>query len=698
MEFKEIIIKDFLSYYGDNSIEFSDMTTIIIGQNNTGKSKLFDAINFAIYGRIFHTGKGVNGEWIYDIKEISDFILNNRKKIEALEGKEQTVDSGVQLNIELDTSFLNIDRKVIYKNENGSFKYDRYEVSVSEIDKLDGHIISSDSHKDDANSKIEQYFSRSIKDYFLFQGEAASKIMQLSKGGNFSKAVREIARLSVFEDAKEIADGYSKHVNNILVRKINKNKELAEKQANLQKDLDAIEEDIKKYTEKRNVAQSNIDAYKEQLNLLEPKLSQMKEFEEWFKRKNELESNIQKIKKDLKNANSEKTEIAEDAVFYKITDKINSFRNFYHDLENKGEVPPSIPRAEIVKALDYCRCTICDTDLSEGSPAREFVKKRLPKCDTDKLGNYLRDLNIIFGNMIDDNQRVPQKLEEILDRKRKLEERKKSLLEEKEEIASQLESVKLSEEHSEEKKKEIEELRKSINHYRNLLERAKTEFDRNDALIEEKSKTLQNLRTRQVFEIGNSSNTDITDFERFWSSYAPKVAEAMEKLYKRAHDTAYNKVEEKADEYYRKMTQDNAGLIGKIKIDTQNSEIYTVDENGDRILNINQGNRISIQLAVIAGILTIAQEEFGQQYPFVTDAPVSALGGDNKLNTIQTMIDAFEQSIIVIKDDSISKNKTNDEIRNLIQNSSYVGIAYELSMSDAQTKNNQHTVIKRIKG
>lgn len=698
MEFKEIIIKDFLSYYGENSVEFSEMTTIIIGQNNTGKSKLFDAINFALYGRIFHTGKGVNGEWIYDSREISEFVLNNRRKNEALQNDDRIVESGVQLNVGLETSILNIDRKIIYKNEDGSFKYDRYEISVSEIDKLDGHIISSDSLNDDANSKIEQYFSRSIKDYFLFQGEAASKIMQLSKGGNFSKAVREIARLSVFEDAKEIADGYSKHVNNILARKINKNKELASKQAQYERDIEAVEDALNKYTEKRNQAEKNTEEYKEQLNILEPKLSQMKEFEEWFNRKNELENNIIKIKKDLKNANAEKTEIAEDAVFFKISDKINAFKEFYHDLENKGEVPPSIPRAELVKALDYCRCTICDTDLSEGSPAREIVKKRIPKCDTDKLGNYLRDLNIVFGNMTDDNQKVPQKLEEIIERKRRLEERRKSLLEEKEEIANQLENVKLSEEHSEEKRKEIEDLRKSINHYRNLLERAKTEFDRNDALIEEKSKTLQNLRTQQGLEIGSSSNTDITDFDRFWSSYAPKVAEAMDKLYKQAYDTAYNKVEEKADQYYRKMTKDNAGLIGKIKIDTQNSEIYTVDENGDRILNINQGNRISIQLAVIASILTIAQEEFGQQYPFVTDAPVSALGGDNKLNTIQTMIDAFEQSIIVIKDDSFSKSKTNDEIRNLIQKSNYVGKAYELSMSEAQTKNEQYTVIKQIKG
>lgn len=695
MEFREIIIKDFLSYYDENSIEFSDMTTIFIGQNNTGKSKLFDAINFALYGRVFPTDKGVNGEWISDPKEIADFILNNRRKKEALQDHESTIEAGVQLIVESDYTYLNIDRKIVYKNEGSSFKYDRYEITVSEIDKLDGHTISTDL-QNDANNKIEQYFSRSIKDYFLFQGEAASKIMQLSKGGNFSKAVHEIARLSVFEEAKDIADGYSKHVNNLLARKMNKNKEFQVKQAQMEKELTDLENSLEKYKERRDSAEKDVEKYKEHLSVLENNLSQMKEFEDWFKKKNELERDIKKIQTDLKNANAEKMEIAEDLVFYKISEKINAFKDFYNNLEDKGEVPPSIPRAEIVKALDYCRCTICNTDLSKGTAARAFAEKRLPKCDTDKLGNYLRDLNIIFGNMSDENQKTPGKLEDIINKKRRLEEKRISLLAEKDEIARQLEQVELNEEHTDEKKKEIEELRKSINHYRNLLEKAKSEFDRNDGIISEKTKALQDLRTRQGLEIGKVP--DVTEFDKYWSSYAPKVAEAMDKLYTLAHDTAYNKVQEKADEYYREMTKENAGLVGNIKIDTQNSEIYTIDENGERIRNINQGNRISIQLAVIAGILTVAQEEFGQQYPFVTDAPVSALGGDNKLSTIQTMINAFEQSIIIIKDDSFSKNKTNDEIRNLIQKSSSVGIAYELSMSDAHTKNDQHTVITRIKG
>lgn len=695
MEFKSLTIKDFLSYYGEQTIAFSDMTTIFIGQNNTGKSKLFDAINFALYGRVFPTDKGLNGEWVSDIREISDFVLNNYRRKQALEKNEEKIDVGVQLCVKLDVSFLSVERKIIYRKIEGSYRYDTSLFSVSEMDKLDGHVIVT-AVGSDAAQRLEQYFSRSIQDYFLFQGEAASKIMQLHKGGNFSKAVREIARLSVFEDAKEIADGYAKHVNNILVRKINKNKELQEKQKQLSTEINDLEESLRMYESKRDKAKENIEGYTEKLEKLEEQLSQMKEFEDWFAQKNEFEKNIKKIQIELKNASSEKTEIAEDAIFFKISKKLKTFSSFYSVLEKKGEVPPSIPAAEIQKALDACRCTICNTDLSIGTDARKFAESRMPKKGTDELGNYLRELNHTFGTMAEDVLNIPQKLEDILKRKRSLEDRKRFLMKEKEELSAKLSAIELDEGHSEEKKKEIEELKKSVNRYRDLLDRAKADFNRNDGVIEATNKKLQELRGRQGMTIGSAP--ELTEHDRLWLQYAPKVSEAMGKIYRLAHDTAYNKVQEKADEYYKAMTRLNSGLVGNIKIDTQNSEIYTIDENGNRIRNINQGNRISIQLAVIAGILTVAQEEFGQQYPFVTDAPVSALGGDNKLSTIETMINAFEQSIIIVKDDSSSTNKNNDEIRQLLTDNPYVGYVYELSMSKATSKDEQFTVITKVKG
>ena len=694
MELKTITLKNFLSYFDENEIEFSDMTTIFIGQNNTGKSKIFDAINFALYERIWITDKGENGSWIDSDREIATFILNNHKKNVALSNNEKSIEVSVSLVLDVGSTFLTVERMYFYKNTEGKFVYTNKNFSVSETDKLSGK--STPYMGEEATDKLNIYFSSSIKDYFLFQGEASSKIMQLQKGGNFSRAVREIARLSVFEDAKDLAEQYTKHIRNIIARKRNKNLQQREEQERVQKQVEQKEELLHSYENKKNLAEEKVSEYQAQCDTLEEKLSELKEFEEWFKQKKQIEENKRRIDQELKNATSEKSEIAEDAVFYKVREKIKSFSDFYAQLEKKGEVPPSIPASEIKKALDYCRCTICNTDLSEGTDGRKYALSRLPKCDTDRLGSYLRDLNSTFGDEIDEVERIPEKLTAILKRKRQLDERRESLRKQDEDIKSLLAQVELDSSHSTEKKKEADETRQKLSRYTSLLDSAKRDVAKNDGsigLLTSEIKSLQHELNSLIVE-----DEDIDESDKIKNHYAEKLNAAMSRLYEVAHDTAYNEVQAKADEYYKEMTKENPALVGNIKIDTETSEIYTVDENGIRIRNINQGNRISIQLAVIAGILTVAQDQFGQQYPFVTDAPVSALGGDNKLQTIQTMITAFEQSVIIIKDDTSSKNKTNDEIRKFISESNDVGIAYELSLSKSEAVLDQYTVVTKIKG
>ena len=695
MEFKKLTIKNFLSYFDTNEIDFAETTTIVIGQNNTGKSKLFDAMNFAIYGRVYDTQKE---SWAENEKEIASLILNKHKINEASKENLQTVESGVSLVVEdvLNPNILVlIERFYSYKLADGKYEYSSKRISVSEVDKFDGR--TNPFLGTDAQERIKLYFSDSIKDFFLFQGEAASKIMQLQRGGNFRRAVKEIARLELFEKAKDYAEKYADTINRSIQIKLGKGKKAKNEHERLSLEIDNLSEQKEEYQRQKDEAESNIAEYKVKLEEQEEELSKLKEFEEYFKDKKLLEENRKRIKREIELIDGEKSSIAEESVFYKVKEKINSFKDFYSKLEKKGEVPPSIPQFEIKKALDCCRCTICNADLSEGTEGRKFAKSRLSKGDTDKLGNYLRQLNYSIGDMSDEIRKVQDRLTQMIDRKRKNETRKSNLLKDEEALAEKLISINLDEGSSSlEKMARINKLRQDINNNTIFLRNAERDSDKKDGSI----RVIENqiFKIRKELESIVIENEEVEDEDKIKIKYSSKLSQIMKKLFEVANDTAYKQVEQRANEFYKKMTHENAAIVGDIKIDLQTSEIYTVDESGSRILNINQGNRISIQLAVIAGILTVAQEQFGIQYPFVTDAPVSHLGGDNKTSTIKTMVEAFEQSIIIIKDDTSTKNKANDEIRKFINESSDIETAYELTLSKSENISDQYTVIKKIKG
>lgn len=457
-----------------------------------------------------------------------------------------------------------------------------------------------------------------------------------------------------------------------------------------------MKEQKEEYQRQKDEVDSNIEKYKDSLEKNEDELSKLKEFEEYFKDKETLEKNRKRIKREIEEIDNEKSSIAEESVFYKVREKISSFKDFYSKLEKKGEVPPSIPQFEIKKALDCCRCTICNADLSEGTEGRKFAESRLSKGDTDKLGNYLRQLNYSVGDMSDEIRKVPVRLSEMIERKRNNETRKSNLIKNEEALAEKLMSINLDGENSAEKIKRINKLRQDININTTFLRNAERDSDNKDGSI----RVIENQIFKKQKELESLviEDEEIDDEDKVRIKYSSKLSQVMKKLFEVANDTAYKQVEQRANEFYKEMTHENAAIVGDIKIDLQTSEIYTVDESGSRILNINQGNRISIQLAVIAGILTVVQEQFGIQYPFVTDAPVSHLGGDNKTSTIKTMVEAFEQSIIIIKDDTSTKNKANDEIRKFINESSDVETAYELILSKSENISDQYTVIKKIKG
>ena len=58
MKINSITINNFQSYYGEQTIEFGDGLNLVIGNGGKGKSKLFNAFYWVLFGKIYVTSEG----------------------------------------------------------------------------------------------------------------------------------------------------------------------------------------------------------------------------------------------------------------------------------------------------------------------------------------------------------------------------------------------------------------------------------------------------------------------------------------------------------------------------------------------------------------------------------------------------------------------------------------------------------------
>jgi len=109
-----IEILNFLSFYDFTRFKFDEGPTIIIGQNRTGKSKLFDAFSWVLYDKAF---KSEEEDW-GKTREWKDNIVNKYAKHLCKDGESVTTQVVLEMVGDDGYKYL-IDRSYnIKKNDN----------------------------------------------------------------------------------------------------------------------------------------------------------------------------------------------------------------------------------------------------------------------------------------------------------------------------------------------------------------------------------------------------------------------------------------------------------------------------------------------------------------------------------------------------------------------------------------------------
>ena len=688
MIIKSLEIINFLSYYDKNNFQFGDGPTIIIGQNRTGKSKLFDAFHWALYDKAYNTDFE---KWDLT-KDWKDQIVNSIAKADCKKG--ETVKASVSLRFEDEeankyTLTRELKIKKIAENEWESLR--NTEVHLNKKEALTNN--SKDFFDIEAEDLIKSIFPENLSKYFLFQGENISQIMSLNNKSAFKNALRDLSRIEIFERTKGYTDKVYKQLKKDFENKEDSDKSLQEKKVRLSGEIDRLKSDFQIEEDQFNNYCTERDIAKE---IFEKKNEDLKKFEECAKILNDINylagQRDNKIELRSSLIEGQKSEIFDTWMYAGSETILKNFVILYEKSKVDKKIPEPIRQDFIRDMLSKEKCLVCDSEAKKGSPQHSKIKQFLNEKSLDKETELINKLSQVTDSTLEKTLNIKVEIQEFYKRISDVDDQIKNINSRIKTKEDELKDVVPSDVSSDEIKKrnftrlqiDRDNAKGDLDRFEGKISGAKSKMEYINGQIIEKQKEYDAL-------VATSSNKK--EKERL------QLAEKISEFYENFLTKLIADIEEEANKYFGKMTEKNAALSGKVKVDYDLKEVYTIDESGNRLFNINQANKVSLQISFVGAVLSVSNKFWNTYFPFIADAPISALGGNNKITAVETMITIFNQSIIILKDDAVTddaQSVRNDLTRKLIQKTSSIENAYELKMVGDKV-GKQHTKIEKIK-
>lgn len=686
-----IEIQNFLSFYDVNRFEFDEGPTIIIGQNRTGKSKLFDAFSWALYDKAF---KSEEEEW-GKTREWKDNIINKYSKHLCKDGESAMAQVVLEVVGDDGLKYI-IDRSYRISKAKGKWNCPDY----SEINFCKIHPDTGDNtpyFSKEAEDEILSLFPENLSKYFLFQGESIGQIMSLHKRSAFRSALNDLSQIKVFEIIRNNSDKVYNKIQKEFLNKKSEDTNVTEEKKELSEEVESLKKLIKDYSDQLDTAENEKKIAEGELEKIENKLDQYAEISEKVQKIKGLSDSVKLKHQERKNYYDQASKLLFNNWMFAQTDKkIKKFLSIHKKGVVEKKYPERILQDYLKEMLKEEICKVCLSKAPKGSKNYNNIERLLDDKALDEdiavintlVSNasvYLNDVNNIIKEVKDFEKDVDKIDGEIKSLKNSIsisEKELKEMVPEKEISIEEIKNI-----------NDIKDSRNNIKTDLKKIDENKISINNKLQQYEEQERTANQKLQQLVESIG-------TEKEKEKEKLAKIIKDISEQFYDMFYQKLISDIEKAANKFYFDMTDLNKAISGKVKIDPENNEIYTYDEEGNRIFNINQANKVSLQISFIAAILAVSNKFWNRNFPFIADAPISALGGDNKVPAVKTITEIFKQSIILLKDDvpsSIPKAVKDDPIRKMILDNKEINKSYELVMCDAKYEREQYTIIKNLK-
>ncbi|MCC5646708.1 AAA family ATPase [Nostoc sp. CHAB 5824] len=366
MKLTSIKLCNFRSFYGTTPemiLAGGDIrnTTIIHGNNGSGKTSLLNAFTWVLYEKFSAAFASI------------EQLVNKRAIAETQKG--QAVECWVEIGWEHEGKRYRVKRACRgYKNE-GDFDAGKTQLTMW-VGADDGKWNIPNQQPDDI---INQILPATLHQYFFFDGERIEEIVRSDKKAEIAEATKIFLGVEVINrsirhlgDAKKALENELKAIGDSQI------KQLLRQQEKIERERERI---IKRQTEIKEELEYQQTFKKETSNRLR-ELSAAKELQErWQDLESQKAANQEEYKKTKE---ALKKVISARGYTVLLSETTSQFRAIINDLKQRGELTSGISREFVNDLLNSQRC-ICGAELHEGNHSHTHVSTWLNKAGSSAV-------------------------------------------------------------------------------------------------------------------------------------------------------------------------------------------------------------------------------------------------------------------------------------------------------------------------
>jgi len=379
MLIKKVTLKNFRQYREEQTIEFAadkeKNVTMVYGEMGCGKSNLFSAINWCLYGESGSV-------------ESESEIINKAALSEAIDG--DAVETVVKVEFSHDSKSYYCIRTLKAKNvcvSRDKYGNERFTYFPETESPFLGIIQGTGevSRVADADETINSILPSQMRKYFFFDGE---KIDELSKPGHeeeVKKGIKAVLQLHIIERAIRHLKDVCKDYDGAL-EKYSKGELRA-----LYRQRSEINDDIDDLEKKQSRLQNEHMKAKKLISEYDDRLRELSEIKDQVEQRDKLQN-------QLKGLNNESEEIElkmkkeTTKAFIVLSEKIRKeTHKIVSQKRQRGEIPTGI-RETFLRDLLEERICICGRRIESGSSEETEIKRRLSHVKPGEIENLIIEL------------------------------------------------------------------------------------------------------------------------------------------------------------------------------------------------------------------------------------------------------------------------------------------------------------------